>query len=592
MSAARDPGNRGVAAFRRKFLAGMILVIVAVLGTGLYLAERNVVAEAERDAARAFAAELSLLRTVRDLRHATLAERCRALVHKPRLHAALEDDALDLLYLTARDEMQDLTGDYLAGNEPPPPATLRATFYRFLDIHGTVIPAGNAKDAGSLSPSGEERIRFEGVPRQQQTGCIAAGDGDAALLDVIATPITSSDTGEPIAALVVGFRPVKFEVGAQAIGIRTGMWVDEKLRMEGLSPTDRAGLEKTLQGAMMNVGLASSLPVKVGETDHLLFFHRLNPGSLLPPVSEVGLYDLSDLRARQHQLRWRVLGVGAVLMLAGAGVSFLVSARLAKPVRELAIISEENRILRERAEAALLIKTEALQRTARFSADASHQLKTPVTVLRAGLDEILASEELPPRAREEIGMLVHQTFRLTSMVDDLLLLSRLDSSRLKLELGPVNLTQLVETCVDDLGLLPDPLPLEIETKVQADLCIAGERRYTLLILQNLFENARKYNRQHGRIRVTSATSQDAVLLRVANTGHSIPLDAQERIFERFHRGTMGETIPGHGLGLNLARELARIHGGDLRLTRSDGAWTEFEVRFVPYHGQARDPEAA
>ena len=66
---------------------------------------------------------------------------------------------------------------------------------------------------------------------------------------------------------------------------------------------------------------------------------------------------------------------------------------------------------------------------------------------------------------------------------------------------------------------------------------------------------------------------------IANTGKPIPVTARENIFERFHRATMGENIPGHGLGLNLARELSRLHGGDLLLIRSDEKWTEFEVRF-------------
>ena len=65
---------------------------------------------------------------------------------------------------------------------------------------------------------------------------------------------------------------------------------------------------------------------------------------------------------------------------------------------------------------------------------------------------------------------------------------------------------------------------------------------------------------------------------VGNTGPAIPPTSQEHMFERFHRGTVGENVPGHGIGLNLARELARLHGGDLRLARSDGDWTEFELR--------------
>jgi signal transduction histidine kinase len=70
-----------------------------------------------------------------------------------------------------------------------------------------------------------------------------------------------------------------------------------------------------------------------------------------------------------------------------------------------------------------------------------------------------------------------------------------------------------------------------------------------------------------------------VRVRVANTGTPIAQAAREHIFERFHRGSAGENIPGHGLGLNLAQELARLHQGELELIRSDEQWTEFEVRF-------------
>jgi len=69
------------------------------------------------------------------------------------------------------------------------------------------------------------------------------------------------------------------------------------------------------------------------------------------------------------------------------------------------------------------------------------------------------------------------------------------------------------------------------------------------------------------------------IVTVGNTGRTIPPFAREHIFERFHRGAVGEEITGHGLGLNLARELARLHGGDLRLVTSENDWTEFEVRF-------------
>jgi signal transduction histidine kinase len=595
MKDAPAAADREVAAFRRKFLAWMVLVVATLTAVGLYLAERNVAAETEHDAKLAFDAELGLLQTVRDLRHAALSERCRALVHKPRIHAALEDDALDLLYLSAKDELQDVTGSYLPADGIPRNSTLHAAFYRFLDARGKVIPARDAADVGQLPPADEARINLPTVPHEQQTGCIVVTKAgrEPEVFEIIATPIVSTETGDPIAALVVGFKPVEFDRSREAREMKSGVWMEGALYLEGVSAPDRQSLAATLGSAITeNPAHSRSLPVRIGGMEHLLFCRQINPGSAMPAVYEVGVYSLSDLLARQQSLRWQVLSAGGVLLLVGLGASFLVSERLERPVRKLAVVSAENLVLRERAEAALEERTEALQRTARFSADASHQLKTPVAVLRAGLDEMLASEELPPRARDEIGMLVHQTFRLTSIIDDLLLLSRLDSARLKLELGAVNLHQMVETCVDDLELSSDGTPLEIETHVPPDLQVVGERRYTMVILQNLFENARKYNRPNGSIRTTSEVRDGEVLLRVANTGMVIPAEARERIFERFHRGGMGETVPGHGLGLNLARELARIHGGDLRLVRSDAEWTEFEVRFLLFQPKPDAPEAA
>ena len=180
---------------------------------------------------------------------------------------------------------------------------------------------------------------------------------------------------------------------------------------------------------------------------------------------------------------------------------------------------------------------------------------------------------------EEIGSLVHQTFRLTNIIEDLLLLSRMDAGRLHLEFETVNLNHLIEAWLDDLSAIPEGPDVEVEIDLPPAFEIAGERRYTTLIVENLLVNARKYNRPGGEIRISGDEVGDWAVLTIANTGKSIPAPAQEHIFERFHRGLMAENVPGHGLGLNLARELTRLHHGELRLVRSDEAWTIFELRF-------------
>jgi signal transduction histidine kinase len=284
--------------------------------------------------------------------------------------------------------------------------------------------------------------------------------------------------------------------------------------------------------------------------------------------------------AQLHRLRWRIGGAGVLLLLGGFVISNLLAARLAIPVEKLALDSEKNRAQRKRAETALASTRKKLRRSTRYSADASHQLKSPVTVLRAGLEGLLAHEDFKPEIYEELSGLLHQTHRLTGVIDDLLLLARMDAGHLEIESEPVNLSQLIEEWLDDLGALPDSPNVKIEKKIPADLCIAGEKPYTSLIVQNLLENARKYNRPEGLIRVSAHKEIGEVVLAIGNTGHPIAPNAQEHIFERFHRAGASSDVSGHGLGLNLARELVRLHGGDLRLVRSEDDWTEFETRFL------------
>jgi signal transduction histidine kinase len=356
--------------------------------------------------------------------------------------------------------------------------------------------------------------------------------------------------------------------------MKSGIWVQGKIYGTTLPPSAESSLKD-------HVGQATLEPVRIAVdgVPHLLFSKRLNPDSGYAQAFETCVYPLSDLMARQTKLRWRVLGAGSFLLLVGLVGSHVVAARMSAPVERLAVDSEENRAQRARAEAALEMTSAELQRSARFSADASHQLKTPVTVLRAGLEELLTREKFTPEECAEISALIHQTYRLSSLIEDLLLLSRMDAGRLKLEFAPVNLSQLIEASLDDLSALPDEREVVVETDFPAGLHIGGEKRYTAIILQNLLENARKYNRRGGRIRIAATVDGDDVLLVIGNTGRAISPDGQAHIFERFHRGVMGENLPGYGLGLNLARELARLHQGDLRLVQSDENWTEFEVRF-------------
>jgi signal transduction histidine kinase len=579
MTVASTRSERTVKGFRAKLLAAMMLVVSAITALGLYLAQRNVTENANRALEQDFQTELSSLDKLQELRRAALAERCRALAAKPRIHAALEDNALDLLYPSAKDELRDL----MEGEEPPAEqaaGTLHAKFYRFLDGTGAVLQPPNSKDVGVLSATAEAQLAFKKLPDKQQVGYIWQGNpASSAVNEVTAVPIFSTETGEVISALIVGFTP--FEPATKSVnsGMKSGIWANGRLHLPSLSESARTALTGKLTNLLANGDRAQrSSTVRVNGAQHLLFFKRLNPNSLFPPAYEVCIYPLASWSAQLHRLRLQIGGAGALLLLGAFVASHFAAVRLSRPVEQLEIESEHDRAERERAEAVLASTADELERSTRYSADASHQLKSPVTVLRAGLETLLTRDDFKPEVYEELSGLLHQTHRLTGVIDDLLLLSRMDAGHLQIASELVNLSQLLEEWLDDLEALPDAPEVTIEKNIAADLFVAGEKQYTSLIVQNLLENARKYNRAGGRIRILARKENKQVALAIGNTGRPINTAAQRHIFDRFLSVGDG-SVSGHGLGLNLARDLARLHGGDLWLVRSEDDWTEFEVRF-------------
>ncbi|MEP6699396.1 MAG: hypothetical protein ABJB09_06665, partial [Verrucomicrobiota bacterium] len=192
----------------------------------------------ERDLQRDFQAELATLHGVQGMRHAALSERCRDLVMRPRIHAALEDNALDLLYPSARDELRDLVEREGGRLSQAPREELHATFYRFLDSKGAVIPPPNPAEVGELRPEEEAQVALPRVSTDQQIGYLPRKSVSGArepMDEVIAIPVSSTASGKVIAMLALGFNPVKLGGGKSATGIKSGVWVGGRLTSPLLS---------------------------------------------------------------------------------------------------------------------------------------------------------------------------------------------------------------------------------------------------------------------------------------------------------------------------------------------------------------------
>jgi signal transduction histidine kinase len=219
----------------------------------------------------------------------------------------------------------------------------------------------------------------------------------------------------------------------------------------------------------------------------------------------------------------------------------------------------------------------SFEQSVRFSAEASHHLKTPISVLRVGIEEILTDPDTPAKQQARADALLHQIHQLTSIAENLLLLARADAGRLELHREPFDLSEVLRGMCEDASVMAEAEGLEVEADLPDQLPILADRRAISLIVQNLLENAIKYNEREGCICIYARAVDGLAEVTVKNNGEPIPPERAPHIFERFYRGRTDARIPGQGLGLTVACELSKAHGGKLDLVRSDREWTEFRL---------------
>lgn len=213
----------------------------------------------------------------------------------------------------------------------------------------------------------------------------------------------------------------------------------------------------------------------------------------------------------------------------------------------------------------------------RFSSDASHELRTPLTVMQGVLERALANRR--GASVDELTTLLDETHRMVAIVESLLLLSRADAGDLELRVRRFDLSEMVEEMEEDLRALASEHAITIDTGIAPDVEYCGDEGLLRQAVFNLFSNAVNHNRPDGTVRVRLARQDAIVRIEVFNTGETILPAEVDRVFDRFYRGdaSRSRTSGGTGLGLNLAREIVRAHGGDLELESSDERGTTFAV---------------
>lgn len=217
----------------------------------------------------------------------------------------------------------------------------------------------------------------------------------------------------------------------------------------------------------------------------------------------------------------------------------------------------------------------SFKQASRFSGDAAHELKTPLAILQGELEQMLQKAETESSTQQALSHLLDEVRRLGGTTRKLLLLSLADAGQMRLYQTPVNLSSVLADQIEDIELLaPD---LILKTDINPELIVSGDQDLLTQVLQNLIGNAIKYNLPEGWIKIQGYQRGKKVIITVTNTSKDIPLKDRDRLFDRFYRGDPARTrqIEGIGLGLSLAREIARAHQGDLTLDPPQLGQTSF-----------------
>jgi two-component system phosphate regulon sensor histidine kinase PhoR len=216
-----------------------------------------------------------------------------------------------------------------------------------------------------------------------------------------------------------------------------------------------------------------------------------------------------------------------------------------------------------------------------FVANVSHELKTPLAAIR-GYAETLRDGALdePPTARRFTDRILSQCRRLQELLDDLLILSRLEGMDAALDREPVDLEAVARRAVELLTPAAREKRVEIDLQEEEVPAVQGDAENLERLLLNLLDNAIKYNRPDGRITVRVGRCDGEALLEVTDTGIGIPAESIPRIFERFYRVDKGRAREegGTGLGLAIVKHIAQAHGGQVDVESRVGRGSTFRVR--------------
>jgi signal transduction histidine kinase len=293
---------------------------------------------------------------------------------------------------------------------------------------------------------------------------------------------------------------------------------------------------------------------------------------------------------RRDLLLFFLIGIPSFLLVAGlAGV--WMSRRALRPVHDMTVkargitgvgkltdripvpvAQDEIHELAETFNGLLERLEKAFASQDRFIANASHQLRTPLTILKGELDLLLKSEMKASDVQAGLESVSVEINRLIQLVQDLLLLARLEAGRDTISFRPVRIDEVLMRVVARLQKLARKKQVTILTHYSAetpgrelDVEIAGDEELIDSMFENFVENSIKYSPENSQIELSMMAKPDSISVSVKDSGPGVPDELKQKIFERFTRVQPSHIVPGSGLGLSIAAEIARLHNVKIAL---------------------------
>jgi signal transduction histidine kinase len=264
--------------------------------------------------------------------------------------------------------------------------------------------------------------------------------------------------------------------------------------------------------------------------------------------------------------------VGISARLAAIG-SRNLSARLSPPASrdEVARLTDAINSLLARIETASMAQN-------RFASDAAHELRTPLSVLRTGLDVTLAHDRTPDEMRAALESAQREALGLSRIADDLLMLARLDAEVVE-KAEPVAFGAMVGEVAADFEPIATDKNIALSLDIDQSAVVNGIGTHLRRVVTNLIDNALKFTPERGSVAISVRDVDGRVVFRVADSGPGIPERDLHHIFERFYRSAAAPRASGSGLGLSLCKEIVTRHGGSISISNRDGGGCEASAAF-------------